>query len=134
VAEQVAVSPSDVVAIQQLVARYNHCVDRGDGDGFASCFTPEGVFEGGSRVLAGRTELATFGATVPNRRPGARHVCTDVLVDVTGDMASVEAYLQFWGRGADGSGRVLLASGVYSDSLVRVGGEWLFSRRVLTYD
>ena len=34
----------DLVEIQQLYAKYNWTIDAGDSEGYASTFTPDGVF------------------------------------------------------------------------------------------
>ena len=49
-------SAQDHVEIQNLYAKYNLCSDEGDAEGYASCFTREGVLE-----------LATIGLTVSGR-------------------------------------------------------------------
>src|SRR5258706_10278851 len=39
-----ALTAQDLVDIQQLYAKYNWTLDSGDADGYASTFTPDGVF------------------------------------------------------------------------------------------
>ena len=38
-------SVEDRLAIQELIARYNHAIDGGDPDGWAATFAPDGTFE-----------------------------------------------------------------------------------------
>ena len=62
-------TPLDYIEIQQLVARYAYALDTGAQDGtgsvYASLFTPDGVFVGGSsgRVAKGREQLAALPAS-----------------------------------------------------------------------
>ena len=51
------VSPEDRGAILDLASRYCHTFDLGDPDGWAKCFTEDGVFEAPGRTLKGREEL-----------------------------------------------------------------------------
>src|SRR6187549_1771002 len=39
-----ALTAQDLVDIQQLYAKYNWTLDAGDAEGYASTFTPDGVF------------------------------------------------------------------------------------------
>ena len=43
-----ALSAADRLEILDLVARYNHLMDGRDAEGWAECFTPDGVFDGGA--------------------------------------------------------------------------------------
>ena len=36
----------DRLEIQELVARYNHAIDRGDTEGWVGCFSEDGAFDG----------------------------------------------------------------------------------------
>ena len=39
------------VAIQELLARYAHAIDNLEPEAWVACFTPDGVFQVGSRAL-----------------------------------------------------------------------------------
>jgi uncharacterized protein (TIGR02246 family) len=132
----VALSTDDVLAIQQLAARYNHAVDSGDGAGFAATFTEEGALVTGERIQ-GRATLAAFGSGLPDRLPRSRHRLTNLLVEADPadpDSAHARAYLTIDAAVGDGGARVPLQSGIYADTLRRVDGEWLFVERVFTAD
>lgn len=38
-------SPQDVAAVQQLIARYAECIDEDDLEGYVNNFAPDGEFE-----------------------------------------------------------------------------------------
>ena len=73
----------DILAIQKLIADYNHIVDAGDGEEFAALFTDDGSLDTGFNVVKGSNELRDFAALVPSMAPGARHMVTNVSIDGT---------------------------------------------------
>jgi uncharacterized protein (TIGR02246 family) len=114
------------VAIQQLVARYNHAIDGGDAEGWGDCFTPEGSFQiSGREPTVGRAALAEI---VRRRADGARHVTTNMLIDGDGNAATMRAYLEVL------RAREVSVTGSYTDTLVKVDGQWLFEHRLFTGD
>lgn len=117
----------DVTAIHQLLARYAHAIDSGNGKAWADTFTEDGVFENVDRRRAvGRAEIA---AVVGTRRPYAsRHMAQNALITVDGDTATMKAYLIVT-RGTE-----IIVTGGYEDKLRRVNGAWLFSERRFTDD
>ncbi len=65
-------SADDYLEIQNLYAYYNLCSDAGDAEGFASCFTEEGVLRidpAGIRI-EGRARLLEFKRADAGRRGG----------------------------------------------------------------
>jgi uncharacterized protein (TIGR02246 family) len=125
-------STDDVVAIQQLVARYNFAVDGGDPDAFAGTFTPDGEFGAGGQVMRGHDELRAFVVGRAGIAP-RRHLVSSILVDGEGDRASLRAYLQVVAMGDDGALQVAV-QGTYDDELVRTADGWRFSRRSFSPD
>jgi hypothetical protein len=63
-----ALSPQDHMEIQQLYARYNVLIDRGDAEGWAATFTPDGQFN----QFTGRESLIQFVKGVHERTGGQR--------------------------------------------------------------
>ena len=129
-------STDDVVAIQQLYARYNHLVDSGRGVDWAATFVEDGTLDTGmgfavDGTTAARTE---FGDNVPVMMPGSRHVASNVWVDGDGDTAEGSAYLQLWVADDETGGSKLLVSGLYRDALRRTEAGWRFVTRVLVPD
>lgn len=116
----------DIVAIQQLVARYNHAIDGGDAEGWGRCFAPEGSFQiSGREPTVGREALAEI---VRRRADGSRHVTTNMLIEGDGDTATMRAYLTVLRE------RAVSVTGSYTDRLVKVDGRWLFEQRLFTAD
>jgi uncharacterized protein (TIGR02246 family) len=112
-------STEDIIAIQQLVARYAHAVDTDDADAFIASFTPDGTFSSAFANASGREELlAMRGRGVPGR---TRHIITNLIIEGDGDAATVKAYLF--------STRPILQEstvGTYENDVVKVDGRWLF--------
>ncbi len=63
--------------------------------------------------------------------PGLRHLAHDIVVDGDGDAAAGSAFLVAYDTAG---GHTVMATGHYSDELVRTGEGWRFSRRVFTPD
>jgi ketosteroid isomerase-like protein len=124
------VSVADQVAITQHVAHYAHCVDSGDGDGVASLYVDNGVFDMGHTILVGRHKIAEYAKTVPKVVPGARHAIVNVYVDSVSDgQATARAYLLLFARTAAKGVSELRLTGHYNFLLTRMdGGHWLFAR------
>ncbi|MCB0993834.1 MAG: nuclear transport factor 2 family protein [Acidimicrobiales bacterium] len=128
-----ALPVEDVLAIQTLLAQYNHLIDGGDGDGWAALFVADGSLDVGmGEPTVGTDALAAFAKGTVEMVPGIRHMITNVVVDGDGDSATAAAYLQVWQAKAPASDSVQILSGVYRDTLRRDGGQWKFvTRRML---
>jgi uncharacterized protein (TIGR02246 family) len=124
----------DVLAIQKLLADYNHAVDAGDGATFAGLFTEDGSLDSGFGVTEGRAALAEFAAAVPVMVPGTRHLITNLSIDGDGDGATTKVYLQMWATAGGAPETKLVISGIYEDTLRRDGGQWRFATRKLVAD
>jgi uncharacterized protein (TIGR02246 family) len=121
---------ADYTAIQQLYARYNTTIDRGDADGWAATFTPDGLFANnfkGTEALKGfvnnwRTNPAMNGAA-------RRHFSADLVItagaqDVTASVSTLLVDLS--------TKPTSIASYVtYSDVLVKTADGWRFKSRAI---
>ena len=128
-------SVEDQLAIQQLYARYNHAIDSGEGDSWAACFTPDGVFSSGSGTFAGTTALGEF-ATAFSARLKARHWTNNLVLDGVGEGAAAgTCYLALF-RLTPGEKppATILTTAIYRDELAKAGGEWRFTKRTVTGD
>jgi uncharacterized protein (TIGR02246 family) len=118
---------ADWIAIRELTATYNHSIDDGDADTFASLFTEDAVVtfknpSAGDRVITGREELAKMA----DRPPGQLvHATTDARIEVNGDTATQVCTLLLT-RLAAGPGA---SAGRYTDEFLRTPDGWRFSRR-----
>lgn len=127
-----ALSADDILAIQQLYARYNHAIDFADPEGWANCFTPDGVFASPTQgETVGRDALRSFAAAFVQRMK-ARHWTNNLVVEGDGATARGSCYLALLVLG-EGGPRIA-ATGVYRDELVRTLEGWRFRRRDVTLD
>lgn len=127
-----ALSAEDVLAIQQLYARYNHAIDFGRPAEWADCFTADGVFTSATTGESKGTEALTAFATGFSARLKARHWVSNLVLDGDGDVATGTCYLQLWNVAA--APATLLTTGIYVDQLARVDGEWKFTSREVKGD
>jgi uncharacterized protein (TIGR02246 family) len=119
----------DVVAIQQLYARFSNTLDDGECDEFADCFTADASFGGVGTPICGTDALRKFAVDLVGKN--IRHVATGIYVTGDGDEAVGQAYLVAY-RGTRPA--KLLATGRYRDRVRRVDGTWRFAERVFTPD
>jgi uncharacterized protein (TIGR02246 family) len=124
----------DVIAIEQLLNRYCHKLDRGEVDAVVALFAADAVlipeYEGGGEH-AGRDAIeawySNYSRAAGSAR-GLRHKISTAMIDVDGDAAESVCYLD-----ADSidpkTGARSLAGGRYEDKLVRRDGQWLLSER-----
>jgi hypothetical protein len=130
-------SADDYIAIMNLYASYNLASDLGDATAFSECFTSDGVLAAEPDIrVSGRPALAEYKAADVARRNGRyrRHVnATLHLTHTTPDEVVGRCYLQAF-NGTPGELPVLDVTGIYTDTVVRSGGVWLFQQRHLTRD
>jgi len=113
--------------IRELLARYNHCVDSRDADGWIALFTADATMDLGGRSLEGPEQLRAFVAALGPAGSGVlRHYAVNEVIEVDGDRATVRCSLLAVGRTDDGP---RLTTGRYEDELRREAGTWRFSRR-----
>lgn len=130
-----ALTAEDVIAIQALLAEYNHRIDGGDAAGWAALFVADGSLDSGmGEPTTGTAALTEFAQITVEMVPGIRHLVTNVVVDGDGDTATTSAYLQVWQAKTPAAESVQILSGVYRDTLRRDAGNWKFVTRVLRAD
>lgn len=119
----------DLIEIQQLYARYNWTLDAGDAEGYASTFTPDGVFNNNvghdAIVKFANTFHAGLGAHV-------HHWNTNLMILPTADGATGQVYLvlvDFANKPA-----TIATSATYSDELVKTAQGWRFKKRATKGD
>src|SRR5260221_13779108 len=126
---QKKLTSDDLVEIQQLYAKYNWTLDAGDAEGYASTFTPDGVFNNNvghdAIVKFANTFHAGLGAHV-------HHWNTNLMILPTADGASGQVYLvlvDFANKPA-----TIATSATYSDELVKTAQGWRFKKRATKGD
>ena len=136
-----AMSALDYEEIRQLLARYNFAIDLGDADGWADCFTEDGVFECSGlpegNPLGGRYEgaaalLAYAKGHSAIYKGRARHWNWNLEIDGDGESATMRCYLLALSVGKPPA--VKGSSGIYRDQLVKQNGRWLFAERQITIE
>ncbi len=116
----------DIIAIEQLAARYNHAIDGLDAEGWAATFVEDGSFQGtGREPVKGQEALRAF---VGRGDGTAKHYISNLAIEVDGDTATMRAYLELVRH------REIIATGNYEDTLRRVDGQWRFVTRLFTSD
>lgn len=137
-AESSAVSSygDDRAAIEDLQARYLFALDFHDPDLYVSTFTPDGVLDYGSGEVQGREAIKEVIAGMPSPGPvegmragAARHNISNIVIRVEGDRAESRSYWFHYSNDNPERRGVFDGFGHYEDELVKVDGEWLFTRR-----
>jgi hypothetical protein len=125
-----ALSAQDNFEIQQLYARYNIAIDSGDAEGYASTFTPDGVFN----QFAGHDALVGFAKTWREKLGGAtrKHWNTNLQISGTSKEASGFVYLMLVDISTKPAS--ILATATYTDSLVKTKEGWRFTKRTTKSD
>lgn len=119
-------TPADYTAIQQLYARYNTTIDRGDAEGWAATFVPDGTFMNNKGTEALKNFVNTWHA---GQGASQRHFSADLVITPSAE-------------GATGTVSTLLVSVArpnsiaayitYSDVLVKTAAGWRFKSRTLS--
>lgn len=132
------VSAADWTQIHNLYAYYNLCSDSGDAEGYASCFTEDGVLRLVTRdfIVKGRQDLVDYKRKDVQGRGDRyrRHWNSGLHLEKQADgTVRGRCYLLAF-NGEPGSLPVLAGAGMYDDTIVKAGGEWRFAVRKLTTD
>jgi SnoaL-like domain len=118
------------LGVMRTIASYTRFLDTGQVERYAALFGETGILESPARRSTGAAEIsAGLGSTADKFRgvegfmPSHHHVSSVYVETVDRDHAMGSSYfLLMSGNGPDHWGR-------YLDEFVRVGEEWLFSRR-----
>ena len=150
----------DRAQIEDLQARYMFALDFQDLDTYASTFTEDGILDIVGMKWQGREEIKKAiqrpQQAAPKADPEAvtegtpegektvatkeaqklypatgRHNITNIVLKIDGDRAKGRAYWFHYGNNNPERKAVLDSYGHYEDELVKVNGQWLFSKRVI---
>jgi hypothetical protein len=124
-----ALTAQDLVDIQQLYAKYNRTLDAGDAEGYASTFTPDGVFNNN----VGHDAIVKFAETFHGGMGArVRHWNTNLMIVPTPEGAHGQVYLLL----VDFSTKpaTIATSASYSDDLVKTAQGWRFKKRATKGD
>ncbi len=132
----------DRAKIEDLQARYLFALDFQDPQAYAATFAEDGILDYGAGEIRGREAIAAMvansrrnseaqrAADTSGIRPAAgRHNITNIVIEINGDRAVSTSYWFHMGNSNPDRSAQLNSFGHYEDELVKVNGEWLFSRR-----
>lgn len=123
-----ALTAADKLEILDLIARYNHAVDSGDGPAYADTYTDDGVFQYPRGRAEGRQGLIDLVQAIADHIPGVRHWSGNWIIEGDGDHATMRCYL----LNEVTAGRPqIISTGIYHDTLQRVNGAWKFKQRTI---
>jgi len=129
VASAEGLSTQDYIDIEQLYATYNHAIDAGDAEAWAATFTPEGTFN----KFTGHEQLVGFIAQWKEKNGGnRRHWNTNLRILPGKDGASASVLLMLLDVGTKPP--TIVATGTYSDTLVKTASGWRFKSRQTKMD
>ena len=113
--------------INDLLSEYTLSIDRHDSEGWAKCFTEDGLIGIGDRCIRGRANLQEY-ANV-HARIGSRHLTTSPLYEIADDGQSAIGTANTIVIGSTPHGFKILFSGCYTDTLKKIDGQWLVAER-----
>lgn len=120
--------------IAELLYTASRALDRADVELLASCFHPDatdyrGVVNGPAHLA--RDSLPKWDVAV------CRHATTNIMIDLDGDVAQVESYVQAFHHAPnanEGQGQYEFIQARYLDRLERRDGKWKIARRMAVWD
>ena len=126
----------DRAAIEDLQARYLFALDFHDPDLYVSTFTEDGVLDYGSGDVKGRQAIKDVIARMPKpaavagmRDGAARHNISNIVIKVDCNKANGVSYWFHYSNDNPKRTGVFDGFGHYEDELIKVNGNWLFTRR-----
>ena len=122
---------ADIILIQRVIARYNHCGDAADPEGVAAVFTPDATLEIPGQVFTGIDAVRGFyegrremGLQEIREKRRYRHYLTNHLIEITGPGAAAgKTYFMLVRNGR------IEQQGTYVDTFRKVGDDWLIASR-----
>ena len=113
--------------INELIAEYTLSIDRHDSEGWANCFTEDGLIGTGDRCIRGRNNLSEYARV--HARIGSRHLTTSPLYEIAADGQSARGHATTVVTASTSHGFKILFVGSYTDKLKKADGKWLFQQR-----
>lgn len=128
----------DRQAIYDAIVRYCRGVDRNDPELVAAAFHDDAVDNHFGPVLPFREAIGTLKAARggPPSKTTSMHNLSNILIEVDGDVARCESYVNVIVRIPQETGGAIdwLHAGRYVDRFERRNGEWRIAYRTVVYD
>ena len=125
-----ALSAQDNFEIQQLYARYNIAIDGGDGEAWASTFTPDGVFN----QFVGHVALVDFVKMWREKLNGATRKHWNNNLQISGNSKEASGFVYLMLVDISTKPASILTTATYTDSLVKTKDGWRFAKRTTKGD
>jgi len=124
-------SVEDRLQVNDLVVSYVTFLDLGQFDSLAGLFLPAGVLELPENRLQGSPAIRAYfqSPDVQASHKERLHHADSISVGSCDWDCLVRSHYFETGRGSEGAGSVLLASGVFEDLIVHCSDGWKFSHR-----
>lgn len=130
VAQADGLATQDYIDIEQLYATYNQAIDSGDAEAWAGTFTPDGTFN----KFAGHDQLVGFIQQWKEKMNGGnrRHWNTNLRILPSKEGATASVFLMLLDVSTKPPS--IVATGTYSDTLVKTASGWRFKTRATKMD
>jgi len=125
-----ALSAQDGFEIQQLYAKYNIAIDSGDGEAWASTFTPDGVFN----QFVGHVALVDFVKMWREKLNGATRKHWNNNLQISGNSKEASGFVYLMLVDISSKPASILTTATYTDSLVKTKDGWRFTKRTTKGD
>jgi len=128
---------ADELAIQRVLARYAHGVDRGDLALVASCYHPDAVEDRGPRYRGDLPGFLEWLGAARAELESCWHLMGLPLIALEGDAATVETHCLAVHRQRETPGGAVVERTIplrYRDRFERRDGDWRIARRVAVYE
>src|ERR1700727_1709712 len=123
----------DEAAIRNLAAAYSDAVNRGDAEGMAAVFAPDGIIEkpGAGDPVVGIEKIAKRYRRLQRERDFLCQMIHSGIVEIAVDTATARWWVSELKKPADGDDYLYMV-GVYQDWLVKLDIGWRFAKRSQT--
>lgn len=132
----IAAEMADREAIRDCIYRYCRGIDRMDRDLVLSAYWPDATDEHGNFTARSAAEFVDVALGILATIELTTHVMHNILIDIQGNVAYVESYVQAFHklRRDDGSVYDHSSSSRFLDCMECRDGEWRIKRRVVVRD
>ena len=113
--------------INDLLSGYTLSIDRHDPEGWANCFTEDGLFGFGDLCIRGRDNLRAYASV--HASIGSRHLTSSPLYAIAEDGQSATGNATTVVTASTSHGYKIIFIGSYSDTLKKVEGKWRIAER-----